>query len=278
MSTSMNVKAKVAAMNALAVSPSLPGLAYAGYASPTVSTPRRSPSGSLRSGRSLLALNRLILIVSGSSKRECVARFRSHVFIEHVYGKGDGRSAITACSMLSNRSVSIFARSSSPQIQTRSPSPILPNGTRPERIQVYVRVRGGEEDAATDQSQWIVQPKQISDGKRFYAAEAAFGGEVSTAVVYDKAVKVVVQSVKEGFNGTVLAYGQTGAGKTYTMRGQNGQEGVIELALRDLFRDISADDERTYRVAVAYLELHNEVLYDLLASEKKKIEMRERGE
>ena len=165
-------------------------------------------------------------------------------------------------------------------IFTGTSRPIGPIGSKLERIQVYVRVRGGQVGAVNDHNHWIVQPKQISDGKRVYAAEAAFGGEVPTAVVYETSVKDIVQSVKEGYNGTIMAYGQTGAGKTYTMRGQNGQEGVIDLALQDIFRDIDADSERTYRVSMAYLELYNEVLFDLLASgtKKKKLELRERGE
>jgi len=40
--------------------------------------------------------------------------------------------------------------------------------------------------------------------------------------VYDEAVRPIVDSVLQGFNGTVFAYGQTGTGKTYTMEGPSG--------------------------------------------------------
>ena len=38
--------------------------------------------------------------------------------------------------------------------------------------------------------------------------------------MYDGAARPVVDSVLEGFNGTIFAYGQTGTGKTHTMVGK----------------------------------------------------------
>ena len=37
--------------------------------------------------------------------------------------------------------------------------------------------------------------------------------------VYDTAAKPIIDSVLEGFNGTIFAYGQTSSGKTHTMLG-----------------------------------------------------------
>ena len=38
--------------------------------------------------------------------------------------------------------------------------------------------------------------------------------------LYDETFRDLVQSVIEGFNGTIFAYGQTGTGKTFTMQGR----------------------------------------------------------
>ena len=38
--------------------------------------------------------------------------------------------------------------------------------------------------------------------------------------LYDESFRPLVQSVLQGFNGTIFAYGQTGTGKTYTMQGK----------------------------------------------------------
>jgi kinesin family protein 6/9 len=56
--------------------------------------------------------------------------------------------------------------------------------------------------------------------------------------VYDICGQEIVRSVIEGYNGTIFAYGQTGAGKTYTMSGgsQNYKfRGVIPRAISQIF-------------------------------------------
>jgi len=56
--------------------------------------------------------------------------------------------------------------------------------------------------------------------------------------VYDACAKPVIDSVLEGFNGTIFAYGQTGTGKTHTMVGDFKNEqnkGVIPRALEQIF-------------------------------------------
>ncbi|EXC17833.1 Armadillo repeat-containing kinesin-like protein 3 [Morus notabilis] len=83
--------------------------------------------------------------------------------------------------------------------------------------------------------------------------------------VYEVVAKPVVESVLEGYNGTVMAYGQTGTGKTYTL-GRLGEEdtaarGIMVRAMEDIFADISLE---TDSVAVSYLQLYMETIQDLL--------------
>jgi kinesin family protein 3/17 len=40
--------------------------------------------------------------------------------------------------------------------------------------------------------------------------------------IYDETAFPLVESVMQGYNGTIFAYGQTGCGKTYTMLGDMG--------------------------------------------------------
>ena len=56
-------------------------------------------------------------------------------------------------------------------------------------------------------------------GKKKYTFDRIFDSESTQKQLFDNAIEPVVQSVMEGFNGTVLAYGQTGSGKTHTMLG-----------------------------------------------------------
>jgi hypothetical protein len=46
-----------------------------------------------------------------------------------------------------------------------------------------------------------------------------FDESATTSEIFERAVKGLVRSVVDGYNGTVFAYGQTAAGKTHTMLG-----------------------------------------------------------
>jgi Cdc6-like AAA superfamily ATPase len=73
---------------------------------------------------------------------------------------------------------------------------------------------------------------------------------------YQHSVLFVLQSVLEGYNGTVMAYGQTGTGKTFTL-GRLGEEdtaarGIMVRALEDILADITPE---TDTVSVSYLQV-----------------------
>jgi len=56
--------------------------------------------------------------------------------------------------------------------------------------------------------------------------------------VYETSASAIIQSVVEGYNGTVLCYGQTGAGKTYTMTGSQTEfkyRGIVPRAINQVF-------------------------------------------
>lgn len=63
------------------------------------------------------------------------------------------------------------------------------------------------------------------------------------AYVYENTAKPAVISTLEGYNATILAYGQTGTGKTYTMEGfqysgQHPERGIVPRAMEEIFRFI----------------------------------------
>ncbi|XP_061346960.1 kinesin-like protein KIN-UB isoform X1 [Gastrolobium bilobum] len=83
--------------------------------------------------------------------------------------------------------------------------------------------------------------------------------------VYEVVAKPVVESVLDGYNGTVMAYGQTGTGKTFTL-GRLGEEdtsdrGIMVRSMEDILADLSPE---TDSVTVSYLQLYMETLQDLL--------------
>ncbi|CAE7434809.1 unnamed protein product, partial [Symbiodinium microadriaticum] len=84
----------------------------------------------------------------------------------------------------------------------------------------------------------------------------------------------------EGFNGTILAYGQTSSGKTHTMEGPSlwdtSLQGVIPRTIDKLFQAISEADVHTaFTVSVSYFEVYCEKIRDLLNPSQNDLKMRE---
>lgn len=103
--------------------------------------------------------------------------------------------------------------------------------------------------------------------------DRVFGLGASQAEVYGE-IAPIVESVLDGYNACVLAYGQTGAGKSHTMQGPpgGGDPGVHVRALQDLFDRIKERRAGTGGedavVAISCLEIYNESMKDLLAAEE----------
>lgn len=78
----------------------------------------------------------------------------------------------------------------------------------------------------------------------------------------------IIQNVVEGFNGTVMVYGQTGAGKTFTMSGSPSNykyRGIIPRSVSQLFQEIGSRFDQQITIRVSYVEVYNELLFDLLS-------------
>lgn len=89
---------------------------------------------------------------------------------------------------------------------------------------------------------------------------------LSNRDVYLRSCSHLVRSfLDEGFNCTLFAYGMTGSGKTYSMRGEEHDPGFIRLAVDDIFTKIQqTSSSRRYEMSVSYLEIYNEKVIDLL--------------
>lgn len=101
--------------------------------------------------------------------------------------------------------------------------------------------------------------------------------------MYLDTARPIVESVLEGYNGTILAYGQTGTGKTYTMSGNPDSaqtKGIIPNTFAHIFGHIAkAKDNQKFLVRVSYMEIYNEEVRDLLGKElNKSLEVKERAD
>lgn len=89
-------------------------------------------------------------------------------------------------------------------------------------------------------------------------------------------VQALITSCIDGFNVCIFAYGQTGAGKTYTMEGTPENPGINQRALQLLFSEVQEKaSDWQYNITVSAAEIYNEVLRDLLGKEpQEKLEIR----
>ncbi|XP_039544497.1 kinesin-like protein KIF9 isoform X2 [Pimephales promelas] len=89
--------------------------------------------------------------------------------------------------------------------------------------------------------------------------------------IYDGVAQSVVLGTFGGYNGTIICFGQTGAGKTYTMTGAAEtykQRGIIPRALQEIFQEVADRVDHTFSVHLSFLEIYNETIVDLLSSVK----------
>ncbi|KAL6004764.1 hypothetical protein ACLOJK_005320 [Asimina triloba] len=139
------------------------------------------------------------------------------------------------------------------------------------RVAVRLRPRNAEELVAdADFADCVeLQPevKRLKLRKNNWDSETYEFDEVLTEFasqkrVYEVVAKPVVESVLEGYNGTVMAYGQTGTGKTFTL-GRLGEEdtaarGIMVRSMEDILSEVSSE---TDSVSVSYLQVLNQDLY-----------------
>ncbi|XP_077997452.1 kinesin-like protein KIF9 [Glandiceps talaboti] len=87
--------------------------------------------------------------------------------------------------------------------------------------------------------------------------------------LYDSVASGMVTNLLDGYNGTLLCYGQTGAGKTFTMTGATENykhRGVIPRAIAQVYREVEDRPEHAITVRISYLEIYNETMFDLLST------------
>ncbi|XP_035997464.1 kinesin-like protein KIF1A isoform X10 [Fundulus heteroclitus] len=158
-------------------------------------------------------------------------------------------------------------------------------------VKVAVRVRPFNSRETDKESKCIIQmsgntttiinPKQAKDNKSFNFDYSYWSHTTPEDVNYASQMRVykdigeeMLLHAFEGYNVCIFAYGQTGAGKSYTMMGKQDvkdQQGIIPLLCEDLFTKISdnTDNSLSYSVEVSYMEIYCERVRDLLNPKNK---------
>lgn len=123
-------------------------------------------------------------------------------------------------------------------------------------------------------------------GSKKYCFDRVYQPGVPQRDVYNLAANDTVIQILNGYNGTILSYGQTGAGKSFSMFGADihseDMKGIIPRAGDHIFRHIATCDNKDieFSVRCSFLEIYNESVNDLLARgpEHENLKIRETPE
>lgn len=100
-----------------------------------------------------------------------------------------------------------------------------------------------------------------------------FDQHASQSTVYMVSAENCVDKLLDGFNSTIIAYGQTGTGKTFTMEGppdDPDQKGLIPRVLEGLFKRVAEKKHFNLHIKASYVQIYNETLSDLLQPKNHK--------
>ena len=164
-----------------------------------------------------------------------------------------------------------------------------------------VHHKANERKRASSASEGLPTTATTAGDEHKYSFDKIYDETWGTKHIYEDVCVPVVDSVVEGFNGTIFAYGQTSSGKTYTMRGSATWEdhdatsqaspsarrgsslpsvredeveagtfddeefGILPLAIRGIFQRIRNTPGRQFLLRISYMEIYNEDIIDLLA-------------
>ncbi|VAH91974.1 unnamed protein product [Triticum turgidum subsp. durum] len=100
--------------------------------------------------------------------------------------------------------------------------------------------------------------------KKDFSVDRVFDQESTQDDVFHE-VRPILRSALDGHNVCILAFGQTGTGKTYTMEGTSDNLGLVPRAIQELFSHAAQDTSSTYSFSISMLEVYMGSLRDLLA-------------
>lgn len=134
-----------------------------------------------------------------------------------------------------------------------------------ENIQVVVRFRPLHEKENSTGLEISDRSVIISErnSKHEFTFDYVLTGESRQVSVYNTIAKPAVESVCNGYNSTIFAYGCSGTGKTFTMFGDEDDLGIIPRACETIFRNMNKE-LLNWSVKFSFIEIYNENIRDLL--------------
>ena len=159
--------------------------------------------------------------------------------------------------------------------------------SNPANVNVICRFRpmnelektNGNEQVAVFTSPTSLQFNSVREKNHYrFNFDRIFPPTSNQESIYNFGVKGIINSVLDGYNGTVLAYGQTGSGKTFTMQGDMSNplnHGIIPRMIDHVFEFIHSQEGSEFMIKVSMIEIYQEKIRDLLDLTRVNLPIRE---
>lgn len=119
----------------------------------------------------------------------------------------------------------------------------------------------------------IPNPKNVSEEFSFQF-QNVYDQDSTQQTIFDAEIAPTIKHLFNGFDVTIFAYGSTGTGKTYTMRGGKAlaDRGMIPRMLSGIFRRAKKLDKggNEVQVSMSYYEIYNDRVFDLFEPPEKR--------
>ena len=148
-----------------------------------------------------------------------------------------------------------------------------------EYINVFCRFRPPNElelSNSTNNSVILLSPKNLIitqdknlEIKKDYTFDGLFEMDTSKEIFYERTCKPIIDKFLEGYNGSIICYGETGTGKTYTINE------IIPQAITNIFDNINESDSQNelFKIDVSVIEIFKEQVNDLFDLENKNLNL-----
>ena len=129
---------------------------------------------------------------------------------------------------------------------------------------------------STNNSVILLSPKQLIitqdkklEIKKDYTFDGLFEIDTPKEIFYERTTKPIIDKVLEGYNGSIICYGETGTGKTYTINE------IIPQAIKQIFDYINQTDSENelFKIDISIIEIYKEQVNDLLDIENKNLNL-----
>lgn len=162
-------------------------------------------------------------------------------------------------------------------------------GDQKDNVKVAIRVRPFNDREIQEVAKTCISISEPSNSisidvkseQKCFTYDYVGSESISQEEIFNEIGKPIATSCLVGYNGTIFAYGQTGAGKTFTILGNSESDsesqsrGLLPRCFEYLFNAIHEETTKEYLIKCSYLEIYQEQINDLLGPDTQSLALRE---